>query len=76
MAGFKVRFDQAQKELTLKNTTIVPTRLDGLTDVSETDSEMFDGAILIYDAANDTYRLQRMFTKDNTGQYTLNGGDF
>lgn len=77
MSDFKVKFNPPTQNLTLKNTTIVATRLDRLADVVEEDSEMFDGSVLIYDADSDRYFLKRLLTLDPaTGNYKLNGGDF
>ena len=59
----------------LKNNPVVvgaATRLDRLTDVSA-NSEI-DGATLVYNAANDTYVVQKLDISDVTGD--LDGGTF
>ena len=59
----------------LKNTPIAAgaaTRLDRLTDVSANNE--IDGATLVYNAANDTYVVQKLDLSNVTGD--LDGGTF
>jgi len=77
MSDFKVKLSPTNTSFTLKNTTVSPTRLDTLNDVSEPDAAKVDGAILIYDADSDTYVLsQAVFESDGNGNYILKGGGF
>lgn len=59
----------------LKNNPVVlggTTRLDKLTDVAA--NTEIDGATLVYNAANDTYVVQKLDISDVTGD--LDGGTF
>ena len=77
MSDFKVKLSPTNTSFTLKNTTVSPTRLDRLSDVSEPDAAKVDGSILVYDADTDTYVLSDILTYDNdTGAYKLDGGSF
>lgn len=76
-SNFKVKFAQPTQDLTLKNTTITPTRLSTLTDVSLPIQEKLEGAILIYTPSNDTFVLRQAFRYDAATQtYRLDGGSF
>lgn len=76
MSNFKVKLTPQNQSFTLKNTTVNPSRLDRLADVSEPDAAKLDGAILVYDAASDTYTLSDIFEKNEDGAYVLKGGSF
>lgn len=76
-SNFKVKFSPPTQDLTLKNTTISPTRLSYLTDVSLPIQEKIDGAVLIYSPSTETFVLRQAFTYDSTTQtYRLDGGNF
>lgn len=73
--NLSVRFNNAQSDVTLKNTTIPRNRLDQLSDVSEPDAAKTEGAILVYNSSSDTYVLKDILTYDNNSQaYKLDGG--
>lgn len=75
--SFKIEQGSSGTEYTLKNTTVNTTRLDNLADVVESDAAKINGAILIYNASNDTYVLsQAIFEEDAQGNYILKGGSF
>ena len=74
-ANYQVTKTQTTPNFTLKNTTISQNRIDRMTDVIETDK--VDGAVLVYDADTDTYKLRDILTYDNdTDTFRLEGGDF
>jgi hypothetical protein len=77
MSGFKVKLENNTEQITLKNTTIVANRLDSLTDIVEGTGEKIDGAILVYEASTDTYKLNAsILEKDEEGNYVIQGGSF
>lgn len=76
-SNFNVRFSPPTQDLTLKNTTIAPTRITNLTDVVLPIQEKLEGAILIYSPSDETFVLRQAFQYDSTTQtYRLEGGDF
>ena len=76
-SNFKVKFSQPTQDLTLKNTTITPTRITNLTDVSLPIEEKVEGSILIYNPSGDNFVLRQAFRYDqNTQTYRFDGGDF
>ncbi len=76
-SNFKVKFAQPTQDLTLKNTTISPTRISNLTDVLLPLQEKQEGAILIYSPSDETFVLRQAFRYDAATQtYRLDGGSF
>lgn len=76
-SNFKVKFSPPTQDLTLKNTTISPTRISNLTDVSLPIQEKVDGAVLIYSPSTETFVLRQAFRYDAATQtYRLDGGSF
>ena len=76
-SNFKVKFAPPTQDLTLKNTTISPTRISNLSDVSLPIEEKLEGAILIYSPSDETFVLRQAFKYDATTQtYRLEGGSF
>jgi hypothetical protein len=76
-SNFKVKFSQPTQDLTLKNTTLTPTKITNLTDVSLPIEEKVEGAILIYSPGNETFVLRQAFKYDAATQtYRLEGGSF
>lgn len=73
--NFNAEFSPPTQNFTLKNTTVNPTRLDGLTDVNEQDVAKVDGSILVYDADTDTYVLRDILSFDTTSNaFVVDGG--
>ena len=73
--NLSVRFNNAQSDVTLKNTTIPRNRLDQLSDVSEPDAAKSEGSILVYNSSTDTYVLKDILSYDAaSGAYKLDGG--
>jgi hypothetical protein len=72
--SFKVSFQGASQEVTLKNQVGSGSRLDSLSDVNTSVSQA-NGSILVYDADTDTYVQRAILSFDpESGAFNLDGG--
>jgi hypothetical protein len=77
MANFKVKLTQTTPNFTIKNTTVSQSRLDKMSDITETAGNKEDGAVLVYNKANDQYVLKRILEWDDANDnYRMDGGTF
>jgi hypothetical protein len=71
--NFKVKFDSASQDYTLKNDITAGGRLDSLGDVNPATSA--NGSILVYDSGTDTYVQRDILSYDTeSGAFKLDGG--
>lgn len=73
--NFKVKFQEASQDYTLKNDITSGGRLDSLGDV-DTSVSQANGSILVYNAVSDTYIQRDILTFDEaSGAFKLDGGE-